>query len=240
MRRHAQVRLDAFQESDHRTGVQPVQRQAPPRMKPRLVRALVEQAHQLRRAPHHRYISFAVNALKKSAHVLESVNVFHGAIAPRQESFFKSLRGANVSRAGRCGQQQYARLRFHFLGIPAEASGITLSCAGPRQFFPEFPVRFFAVPRTASGSPENRDLEAARPAGPASSAESCHAVLRDAEAAPLPAIPRAPSWRRSDTWLPPAQKFFLGIVLSYRRNRESPEKWGKKSYAAFAAAGTNS
>src|SRR6266478_7696483 len=81
-----------------------------------------------------------------------------------------------------------------------------MSCAGPRRFSPGCLARLFANPRTVSGNPENRDSGAAHPAGPASSVESCLAVLRDAEAAPLPAIPRAPSWRRSDTWLPPAQK----------------------------------
>src|SRR5712692_7171546 len=128
----------------------------------------------------------------------------HGARA-RHEGLFEGLRGANVSCAGRCGQQQYARPRFHFPGIPANASGIRMPCAGPRRFFPEFLALLLAIPRTVSGSPETHDSGAARPAGPASSAESCPAVSRDAEAARLPAIPRAQSWRRSDTWLPPAE-----------------------------------
>src|SRR5260370_12856897 len=103
---------------------------------------------------------------------------------------------------------------IHFQGIPANVSGIRMSCAGPRRFFPVFPARFFAVPQTASGSLGNRDLGAVRPVGPVSSAESCHEVLRDAEAAHPPAIPRAQSWRRSDTWLPPAEKPFHCIVPS--------------------------
>src|ERR1700674_5002251 len=138
--------------------------------------------------------------------------------------------------------QQYSRLRFHFLGIPENASGIRRSCAGPRRFFPGFLARLFANLRTASGSPENRDLGAALLGGPASSAESCHAVLRDVEAVPLPAIPRARSWRRSDTWLPPAEKSLHCIVLSYRHDGGVAQKGErkKKSYAAVAAAGMNS
>src|SRR5260370_4500589 len=131
--------------------------------------------------------------------------MFHFAIAPREESLFKSLRGANVSRAGRCGQQQHARLRFHLWGIRARAGSIRMSCAGPRRFFPECPGRLFAIPRSASGIPENHDSGAALPAAPVWSAESCHAVLRDAEAALLPVIPQALFLRRSDTWLPPQQ-----------------------------------
>src|SRR5713101_6937759 len=131
--------------------------------------------------------------------------MFHFAIAPREESLFESLRGANVPRAGRCGQQQHARLRFHLCGIPVRAAGIRMSYAGPRRFFPEFPGRLFAIPRSASGIPENHDSGAALPAAPVSSAESYRAVLRDAEAALLPVIPRALFLHRSDTWLPPQQ-----------------------------------
>src|SRR5260370_14182984 len=112
--------------------------------------------------------------------------------------------------------------------FPAKASGIRMSCAVPRQFFPEFRVQLFAAPRTASGSPENRGSRAARPAAPAWSAESCPAVLRDAEAAPLPAIPRAQSWRRSDTWLPPTERLFYGIVLSCCRERGVTRKLGEE------------
>src|SRR5713226_266776 len=120
------------------------------------------------------------------------------------------------------------RPQFHFRRIPAKANDIRTSCAVPRQFFPEFPVRLFAVPRTSSGSPENRGSRAARPAAPAWSAESCPAVLQDAEAAPLPAIPRAQSWRRSDTWLPPAEKLFYGIVPSCCRERGVTRKLGEE------------
>src|SRR2546429_2211078 len=81
-----------------------------------------------------------------------------------------------------------------------------MSCADRRRFFPRCRARFFAVRRTASGSPENRDSGVARPEGPASSGESCHAVLQDEEEGHLPAIPRAQSWHRSDTWLPPSRK----------------------------------
>src|SRR6267154_1342933 len=80
-----------------------------------------------------------------------------------------------------------------------------MSCAGPQRFFPEFPGRLFAIPRSASGIPENHDSGAVLPAAPVSSAESYRAVLRDVEAALLPVIPRALFLRRSDTWLPPQQ-----------------------------------
>jgi hypothetical protein len=53
MRGHAQIWLNAFQQADHRLGVQPVERQPPPRMMPRLIRAVVEYAHQLRRTLNH-------------------------------------------------------------------------------------------------------------------------------------------------------------------------------------------
>src|SRR5207245_5447804 len=123
---------------------------------------------------------------------------------------------ANVPCAGCCGEQQYTGLRFHFPGIPANASGIRMSCADRRRFFPRCRARFFAVRRTASGSPENRDSGVARPEGPASSGESCHAVLQDEEEGHLPAIPRSQSWHRSDNWLPPAEKRLYSIVLSCR------------------------
>jgi len=85
----------------------------PPLVQPGLVGAFVEHAHQLWCAPHHRNISFIVGAPKQSADVLQGVDMFHFAVAPSEESLFESLRGANVSGAGRCGQQQHARLRFH-------------------------------------------------------------------------------------------------------------------------------
>src|SRR6266478_6200765 len=137
--------------------------------------------------------------------------MFHFAISPREESLFESLRGANVSGTGRCGQQQQARLRFHLWGIRARAAGIRMSYAGPRRFFPEFPGRLFAIPRSASGIPENHDLGAALPAAPVSSAESYRAVLRDAEAALLPVIPRAPFVSRSDTCVPHSNTEFKFI-----------------------------
>src|SRR5258708_3842021 len=143
----------------------------------------------------------------------------------RATKAFSRACAANLSYAGPCGQQQYARLRFHFPGIPENASGIRMSCAGPRRFFPEFLARLLAIPRTVSGSSENHDSGAARPAGPASSAESCHAVLRDAEAARLPAIPRAQSWRRSDTWLPPAENASTVLYSVAATRGELPEKW---------------
>ena len=110
MRRHAQIRLDALQQADHGTGVQPVQRQTPPRVMPRLVRAFIKHAHQLRCAAHHRNISLVVNALEKSADILQGVDVLDGAVAAHQKSFFKRLGRANVSGSGCCRQQQYARL----------------------------------------------------------------------------------------------------------------------------------
>src|SRR5229473_3355317 len=105
---------------------------------------------------------------------------------------------------------------------------IRQSSAGRRRSFPEFPGRFFAARRSGSGSPETHDLATVRLAGRAAFAESCRAVLRDAAAAPLPAIPRARSWRRSDTWLPPAEKLFHDIVLTCGRERGATRQAGKE------------
>src|SRR5258708_11310436 len=114
-----------------------------------------------------------------------------------------------------------------------------MSYAGLQRFFPECPGRVFAILRSVSGIPENRDSGAALPAARASSAESCRAILRDAEAALLPVIPRAQFLRRSDTWLPPG-KTPSTILYPDAAARGIAKNEGKKAYAAFALAGMNS
>jgi len=84
---------------NHRLRVEPVQRQAPARMVPRLVGAVVEHAHQFRHAPHHGDVGFVVDALKKFADVADGVDMFDHAIAARGECLLERLGRTNMPRA---------------------------------------------------------------------------------------------------------------------------------------------
>jgi len=96
--------------------------------------------------------------LEELADVLQRVNMFYGAIAPRCESLFKRLRGANVSGAGSCGQQQYARLSVSFCGSSCECDTHQADLRWPAAiFFQDAASDFFAIRRTASGNPEIHD-----------------------------------------------------------------------------------
>ncbi len=99
MRGNAQVRLHFLEHSNHWLSIQPVQRQSRSRVPPRLVGAIVEQSHQAGRSAYHLDIRLVVELLKYFAHVGEGVDVFHGAMAARQERLFECLCRADVSGA---------------------------------------------------------------------------------------------------------------------------------------------
>lgn len=116
MRGDAKVGLDALQHANHRLRVEAVHGEAAAHFFPRLVSALVEEAHQLRRATHHADVRLVIEALKDFADVLNDVNVFDEAIAAGGEGFFEGLRGADVAGSGRCGKKEDARFGIHTSG----------------------------------------------------------------------------------------------------------------------------
>jgi len=144
---------------------------------------------------------------------------------PHQESLFEGLRGANVvlrrTLRGSNGTRGFVFISREFLRMQEALGGLALARG---DFFPGFRARLFAIPRNASGSPENRDLGAALPGGPASSAESCRAVLRDAEEALLLQFLERNLGVVVIHGFPPAGKSLHCIVLSYRHEGESPKK----------------
>jgi len=107
------------------------------------------------------------------------------AAAPAPGSLFEGLRGAKrvLRRTLRTAtvRRGFVFISREFLRMQEALGDLALAAA----IFSRIPRATFCNSRNASGSPENRDLGAALPGGQLSSAESCRAVLRDAEEAPL-------------------------------------------------------
>src|SRR5208283_629134 len=189
---------------------------------PGLIRLVVQQAHQAGRVLHHRDVCIVVDSLEQFADVLDRIDVFHMAIAPLLERLRQRLTCPHMPRPRRRGKNQHAPLAAHRPGLD-HAITARRPCADPKTAFAELPVQGFANPRSASGIPETRDSAIARPAAPTGSSGSCPAILPDAAAKPLPAIPPAPGSDRSDTWQPPrvapvnALRLYPSILLKRHR-----------------------
>jgi len=116
----ADVGLDALEHANHGLRVEAIDNQALTHLFPRLVRAVVENAHEFGRAADHTDVGFVVDPLKDAADVLDDVDVFDNAIAVRGERFFEGLRGADMSSAGGCREQENARFLRHCAGGSGE------------------------------------------------------------------------------------------------------------------------
>jgi hypothetical protein len=113
VRGDAEVGLDALEHADHGLRVEAIDEETAAHFFPRMIGAVIKNAHEFGSAANHGDVRLVVEALEDAADELNDIDVFDEAIAAGGESFFESLGGADVSGAGGCGEQEDARFFAH-------------------------------------------------------------------------------------------------------------------------------